>query len=86
VVLMVIYLLTGVGWAAMADVGFLGGIGFTMALFIAMLAFGESPALDQAKVGVLSASVCAVIGYLLLRMTLSQARMVAQPEQASVTT
>jgi NhaA family Na+:H+ antiporter len=38
VVLMVIYLPTGVGWAAMAGVGFLGGIGFTMALFIAMLA------------------------------------------------
>ena len=32
----------GVGWAAIAGVGLLGGIGFTMALFIAMLAFGES--------------------------------------------
>jgi Na+/H+ antiporter NhaA len=32
-----------------------------------MLAFGESPALDQAKVGVLAASVCAaVISYLVL--------------------
>ena len=71
----------GVGWAAIAGVGLLGGIGFTMALFIAMLAFGESPALDQAKIGVLSASVCAaVIGYLLLRMTLGSAGMAGQPE------
>jgi Na+/H+ antiporter NhaA len=58
-----------------------------MALFIAMLAFGGSPALDQAKVGVLSASVCAaVVGYLLLRMTLSQVDMVAQPERAPAVT
>jgi Na+:H+ antiporter, NhaA family len=77
----------GVGWAAIAGVGLLGGIGFTMALFIAMLAFGESPALDQAKIGVLSASVCAaVVGYLLLRMTLSQADTVAQPERGPATT
>jgi Na+:H+ antiporter, NhaA family len=74
----------GVGWAAMVGVGFLGGIGFTMALFIAMLAFGEGPALAQAKVGVLSASVCAaVIGYLLLRASLAPA---ARPERVPVTT
>jgi Na+:H+ antiporter, NhaA family len=77
----------GVGWAAMAGVGFLGGIGFTMALFIAMLAFGESPALDQAKIGVLSASVCAaIIGYLLLRMILVPASMAGQPERVPVAT
>jgi NhaA family Na+:H+ antiporter len=77
----------GVGWAAIAGVGFLGGIGFTMALFIAMLAFGESPALDQAKIGVLSASVCAaVLGYLLLRMILAPAGTAARPEPTPVTT
>ena len=77
----------GVGWAAMVGVGFLGGIGFTMALFIAMLAFGESPALDQAKIGVLAASVCAaVLGYLLLRSTLAPAGVAAEPERAPVTT
>ena len=74
----------GVGWAAMAGVGLLGGIGFTMALFIAMLAFGESPALDQAKIGVLSASVCAAaVGYLLLRATLPQADAAARPPHAA---
>jgi NhaA family Na+:H+ antiporter len=70
-----------------AGVGLLGGIGFTMALFIAMLAFEESPVLDQAKIGVLSASVCAAIaGYLLLRMTLAPAGMAAEPERPPVTT
>jgi Na+:H+ antiporter, NhaA family len=75
----------GVGWAAIAGVGLLGGIGFTMALFIAMLAFGDSPALAQAKIGVLSASLCAaVLGYLLLRTTLAPAA--AEPERVPVTT
>jgi len=56
-----------------------------MALFIAMLAFGDSPALDQAKIGVLSASLCAaVLGYLLLRTTLAPAA--AEPERVPVTT
>ena len=78
---------SGVGWAAITGVGLLGGIGFTMALFIAMLAFGESPALDQAKIGVLAASVCAaVIGYLVLRMTLAPAGTATRPEPAPVTT
>ena len=40
-------------------VGMLGGIGFTMSLFIGSLAFGESPLLDNAKVGILLASLVA---------------------------
>jgi NhaA family Na+:H+ antiporter len=48
--------------------GILGGIGFTMALFIAGLAFPDAALLDAAKVGVLVAStVSGVIGWLLLR-------------------
>jgi NhaA family Na+:H+ antiporter len=49
-----------VRWPAMVGAGILGGIGFTMSLFIAMLAFPSSPALlDQAKLGVLATSVIA---------------------------
>ncbi|MFP4623348.1 MAG: Na+/H+ antiporter NhaA [Gemmatimonadota bacterium] len=48
-------------------VGFLAGIGFTMSLFIAGLAF-SGITLELAKVGILIAStVAGVIGYLLLR-------------------
>jgi len=48
----------GVGWNAILGAGLVAGIGFTMALFIAGLAF--TPALlDQAKVGVLAGSVVA---------------------------
>ncbi len=52
----------GLTWPALAGGGFLAGIGFTMALFIADLAL-EGPALNAAKVGVLGASaVAAVLG------------------------
>jgi NhaA family Na+:H+ antiporter len=47
-------------WQIMTGVGLLGGIGFTMSLFIAGLAFEEAPGLlDQAKLAVLAASVTA---------------------------
>jgi NhaA family Na+:H+ antiporter len=49
----------GVGWRAMVGAGFLAGIGFTMSLFVGGLAFDGGGLLDQAKLGVLSASVLA---------------------------
>ncbi len=51
----------GTGWGALLGVGLLAGIGFTMALFIAGLALGQTALLDGAKLGVLSASVVAAI-------------------------
>jgi NhaA family Na+:H+ antiporter len=57
-----------VGWSQMHAVSWLAGIGFTMSLFIANLAFESGPLLDSAKVGILSASLIAgVTGWLLLR-------------------
>lgn len=49
-----------VGWAAVTGVGTIAGIGFTVSLLIASLAFRGS-ALAEAKVGVLSAGVCAAL-------------------------
>jgi NhaA family Na+:H+ antiporter len=58
----------GVSWRALHGLSWLGGIGFTMSLFIAGLAFDASPLLQQAKLGILAASVVAgVTGWLLLR-------------------
>jgi hypothetical protein len=42
-----------VGWGSLHGVSWLGGIGFTMSLFIANLAFGGTPLLEEAKVGIL---------------------------------
>jgi len=58
----------GVSWRMVLGGGFLAGIGFTMALFIAGLAL-ESPALDVAKVGVLVASVVAALAGVGVLMT-----------------
>jgi Na+:H+ antiporter, NhaA family len=57
-----------VTWGMLAGAGVLGGVGFTMALFIAGLAFADAALLDVAKVGVLTGSaVTGVGGWLLLR-------------------
>jgi NhaA family Na+:H+ antiporter len=53
---------SGVGAGALFGAGLLGGIGFTMALFITALAFGETPFASAAKMGVLGASFCACVG------------------------
>jgi NhaA family Na+:H+ antiporter len=49
----------GATWPGMVGIGLLAGIGFTMSLFIANLAFAEQALLAQAKTGVLAASVVA---------------------------
>jgi NhaA family Na+:H+ antiporter len=64
----------GVGFGALVGAGFLGGIGFTMALFITALAFGEGPLTAAAKVGVLGASVLAcLVGLAVLARVLPRA-------------
>ena len=59
----------GTDWRQLHAVSWLGGIGFTMSLFVTGLAFGEIPELlDSAKLGILAASVlAAVMGWLMLR-------------------
>ncbi len=60
----------GVSWWHVYGAAWLGGIGFTMSLFVGDLAYGESPALGLAKIGILAASVIAgAVGYLILRRT-----------------
>jgi Na+/H+ antiporter NhaA len=58
-----------VGWAAVAGAGTIAGIGFTVSLLIADLAF-HGTTLAEAKVGVLSAALCsALLTWLLFRTT-----------------
>jgi NhaA family Na+:H+ antiporter len=47
------------GWAHIYGAAWLGGIGFTMSLFIANLAFADAALLASAKVGILGASLIA---------------------------
>jgi NhaA family Na+:H+ antiporter len=53
---------SGVNWRMMVGAGCLGGIGFTMSLFIAGLAFpGRPDLLDAGKVGIITGSVTSAI-------------------------
>jgi NhaA family Na+:H+ antiporter len=57
----------GANWMHMIGAGILGGIGFTMAIFVANLAFTDPVIISTAKFAVLSASLLAgVIGFLFL--------------------
>ncbi|SFW26025.1 sodium/proton antiporter, NhaA family [Nitrosovibrio sp. Nv17] len=51
----------GVSWSGMVLVGLLAGIGFTMSIFIAMLAFDDANLLGAAKLGVLMGSLAAAL-------------------------
>jgi NhaA family Na+:H+ antiporter len=58
----------GVTWTALHGCAWLGGIGFTMSLFIAALAFEGTALLESAKVGILGASaLAAIIGAIAVR-------------------
>jgi Na+:H+ antiporter, NhaA family len=58
-----------VGWTSLLGYAWLAGIGFTMSLFIAMLAFDETAPVDAAKLGILAGSLAAgVAGAIVLRI------------------
>ena len=59
----------GVGWRHIFGAAAVAGIGFTVSLFIAGLAFDSAVQVDVAKIGILLASLTAgVIGYTVLRL------------------
>jgi NhaA family Na+:H+ antiporter len=69
-----------VGWATLAGGGMIAGIGFTMALFIANLSFGED-LIDSAKLGIfLASAVSALAGFALLTWATAD-RKRAVPEE-----
>ena len=63
----------GVTWKAIHAVSWLGGIGFTMSLFVASLAFPDGGLVDESKVGIFAASLAAGLGgWFLLRGVIAQ--------------
>jgi NhaA family Na+:H+ antiporter len=58
-------------WKNILGAGFLGGIGFTMSIFITLLAFDNAEIIDSSKIAILLAStVAGVFGFLVLKLTL----------------
>ncbi len=66
----------GSTWGSLAAVSLLGGIGFTVSLFIATLSFGTgdpvtSQLLNDSKLGILAGSLLAgILGWAALHLTL----------------
>lgn len=58
-------------WKSIIGVGFLGGIGFTMSIFVTLLAFDDSTIINNAKFIILLSSLTAgIIGFSSLKLTL----------------
>jgi NhaA family Na+:H+ antiporter len=58
-------------WKNIIGAGILGGIGFTMSIFITLLAFDNSDLINNSKIAILVASLCAgMIGFMFLKQTL----------------
>jgi NhaA family Na+:H+ antiporter len=58
-------------WKKILSAGFLGGIGFTMSIFITMLAFEDTETINNSKMAILLGSLVAgSAGFFLLRLTL----------------
>jgi len=59
-----------VNFKQLAGVSFLGGLGFTMSLFINNLAYSDAALIDSAKMGILLGSMVAgLLGYFTIRLT-----------------
>jgi Na+:H+ antiporter, NhaA family len=71
----------GVNWTALHGCAWLAGIGFTMSLFIATLAFDGTTLLDAAKFGILAGSLLAgLVGAVVVRRGTSMRQFVGENE------
>lgn len=62
---------TDLKWKNIIGAGFLGGIGFTMSIFITLLAFDNEDIINNSKIAILIASLLAgTIGFIFLKLTL----------------
>ena len=59
----------GLNWRNLAGIGFLGGIGFTMSMFISNLAFTDADIVSTSKLSILIASTIAAVTGLILFLT-----------------
>ncbi len=63
----------GMNWWLVLIAGIFGGIGFTMSMFVTLLAFDDPALVVSSKIAVMAASgLCAIIGFCWLRMILQR--------------
>jgi Na+/H+ antiporter NhaA len=62
----------GINWRKLTGAGFLGGIGFTMSIFITLLAFDDAELINSSKIAVLVSSlISGGIGFVWLKIVLT---------------
>lgn len=62
---------TDLKWKNIMGAGFLGGIGFTMSIFITLLAYDNAEIVNNSKIAIIVASIIAgVTGFIFLKLTL----------------
>lgn len=67
------------GWGHILGGGLLAGIGFTMSIFITLLAFDDQALIDSAKLSIMLASlISGLVGFVWLKTTLRNAPTVSQ--------
>lgn len=67
------YLPENVNWKIIIGTGFLAGIGFTMSIFITLLAYDSYDMTNKAKMAILAGSLLAgIIGFIFLKIQLKQ--------------
>ena len=60
-------------WSTIIGAGLLGGIGFTMSIFITLLAFDDAVLINHSKMAILIASfVAGGLGFLFLKFNLTK--------------
>ncbi|RPH28490.1 MAG: Na+/H+ antiporter NhaA [Bacteroidales bacterium] len=63
----------GLKWMNILGIGILAGVGFTMSIFITLLAFDKSYLINSSKIAIIVASTIAgIIGFMFLRLTLKK--------------
>ena len=68
-------------WRQLTGLGILASIGFTMSIFISMLAFNENKLQDIAKTAVMIASVAAILlSYIWFRWVMSSGKKIIAPD------
>ena len=72
----------GLQWKNIVGVGLLGGIGFTMSIFITILAYDDVALINSSKIAIILASVTAgLLGFVFLKFTLKPKSKFKKPSE-----
>lgn len=78
---------SGTTWSQLFGVGILGGIGFTMSIFVTILAFTDKEIINDSKFAILISSLLAgLIGYLWLKVSFKNRPKTKKPQKKHLKT